>query len=259
METKEFTCPVPDEALQLAADWWADRLFGSKMPNMNNGDNSALGGIGWALMTQAVMANPLPDATQRSKYTEAFIAFVKEKLQWAMRNDCDNPRNVSVTISTDSGPEYSLQQIEKKSGVSRIRNYPIKTDMYIYTDHVQVCNHVIWSKENSVIVHVYFIHKIGDKIPETEEDFYKVETEYETRVNPGALCVNRPDYSIRRSREEMLSIDDSHDTYDVIAYGTDLQDAALNLRKWLALGMDKTVPVNAWVLNESQLTQWKQG
>lgn len=109
---------TPDEMIETAADWWYKTLGGRQ--KFDNGDESATGGMAWAL---AMLAAPAPPTTDTlGMFRAAMVNWLKKQ-----------PRTYSTILDVDYGPGGELQDIMEAAGGTGI-SFPIKTTMWLNWD-----------------------------------------------------------------------------------------------------------------------------
>lgn len=110
------------KAIEIAANWWADQLFGHT--KMDNGEplHSALGSL------LANIEKSKDNAGDKEKYIESFKQYVAEHLK----------NSDKIYLDVDYNPCMQLREILTKAGLDPNRTHPWKTNMGITEKWVQV-------------------------------------------------------------------------------------------------------------------------
>lgn len=111
---------------KVAAKWWADRLRNIEVDNFNIGEKNDVGLF--AMIFGASFAiNKKPSASNINKFEELLAETIKEQVE--VRG--------SLILSCDYHPNYILEDIAQKAGISK-DVFPWKTTMWITKDKVTV-------------------------------------------------------------------------------------------------------------------------
>ena len=117
-----------EEVILTATQWWSDKLA-SRAPH-SNGDRSAASMF--ACLFADMGTKPLTE-DQRS----IFEKVLAERLQSEYDDKIVNRKFSHFGLGTDYGPTLELAEAAQAAGINNL-NFPFKTWMNIFKDHVEV-------------------------------------------------------------------------------------------------------------------------
>lgn len=130
---------LSNEAIEIAAQWWADSL---KRPQKDNGDDSESGGFGQMLALFGAMTN-IPSDEQLDRFKAALIAAIP--YEYAYGDE--------VILRVDYHPEGALATAAQVAQISSM-SFSWKTDMSISSKQIVVREgygaprKIIWQAES---------------------------------------------------------------------------------------------------------------
>lgn len=124
---------IPEQSARAAAKWWADFLRSGRL-SYNNGDDSASGGMAFAMMAIAESRKPDPVKDGVDAFEHHLSMILLERLSRPGR-DASWP----VSFGVDYGPDPELRDALVAAGIpGSSSRLPWKTTMWAYMDHVDV-------------------------------------------------------------------------------------------------------------------------
>lgn len=119
------------QAIAIAANWWADTL--RNPPDFDSGDGAENAVLDWAKGEV-----PRPTEDQLLVFQVALEMELVKMLEGCVWNE-DNPHRASYfrTVGTDWGPDGCLHAAAQQAGISTLW-FPPKTTMWINPDGVRV-------------------------------------------------------------------------------------------------------------------------